>query len=529
MAITQKSSNRTVLEISAVSLLLGGFFTFLLTPAFADEPLPAWDVKLEEGQRRPTTITVQNRCHRTHDFKIGKQNLPFIEFTDQTELKVEGGANAVFPIFFNTHGIEAGLHAGEVHVNCLSCGGEPGCTQDKTVLPVRLTIPAPAPVGAGSPTGMTLADYLAETKDPCTALPKPCEELRQAAWEAESQAAALEASARGARAKADAAEKTAGDLETDAARKTKEAQPPDEGDSWIEDPATGRRLTRVDLQLKRVALREAWDSYRSGEITAEEMEGKWKEMDGLEGADRLREKLEQGLKQKAKEATEATKKANEARGAANAAKQSADTAGNAAGTARAAAGNARRAYEECVSQWRAECARIAAEKKRREEEARKKAEEDRKKAEKEKRDQELAAIRAARQAANAKKRREYREYLLNNIRELSLMPSAVSEVPGLWDELPDILERPVGDFLEETARIPIPTDTLKALGGLYGIASALLDPCNPTGMGRTVMRLGEMTNPRTGGNYQTRDAMKKTEQMCRMLRGLKARIEASRR
>jgi hypothetical protein len=82
---------------------------------------------------------------------------------------------------------------------------------------------------------------------------------------------------------------------------------------------------------------------------------------------------------------------------------------------------------------------------------------------------------------------------------------------------------------EETARVPIPTDAIKALGGLYQIAAALLDPCTAAGARKTVQRLQKRVNSKTGRPYTLDGAITKTGQMCQLLRKLKAMSEQAHR
>jgi hypothetical protein len=121
----------------------------------------------------------------------------------------------------------------------------------------------------------------------------------------------------------------------------------------------------------------------------------------------------------------------------------------------------------------------------------------------------------------------HQKYLIDNIKQLGLISSKkFTEVPGIWDWLPAILEKPVGDLLEEAGKTPIPTDVIKAIGGLYNVLASLLDPCTQAGKRKTVERLQKMINPKTNAKYTLNEALQKTEQMCGLLRKLKAKVEA---
>jgi hypothetical protein len=51
----------------------------------------------------------------------------------------------------------------------------------------------------------------------------------------------------------------------------------EDGD-WIED-ARGNRITARDVHMRKMALGEAWDDYKDGELSATQIEAKWREMD----------------------------------------------------------------------------------------------------------------------------------------------------------------------------------------------------------------------------------------------------------
>ena len=133
-------------------------------------------------------------------------------------------------------------------------------------------------------------------------------------------------------------------------------------------------------------------------------------------------------------------------------------------------------------------------------------------------------------AAQAEAEKKRLQYLVDNVRQLNLIPyKGWTEVPGIWDWLPTYLQYPVGSLLEDRAGVPIPTDVLKAIGGLYNILGAMLDPCTALGSRKTVERLQNMTNPKTNQKYTLAEAITKTDQMCSLLRHLKAKVEAQNR
>ena len=491
-------------------------------PLGAQKPAekPAWEVELAADKRAPSTVTVLNRCKGRHSFEVSTSNLPFMSFPKGTTVKVKGGQTEVLPVLFDTTGLASGLHIGEFVVLCVSCANEPTCTQDRDTFPVKLTVPA-------SPTAPTVAASSSED-DPCAKPPRECEELRQAAWQKEAEAAGAEMVARTARQEADRLETEAARLEAEHKKKAAEAKDPGPGDSYIEDAETGRRVTSRDLELKRAAMRAAWGKYKAGDLTAKELEETWDDLSDAEALEELRKKDREERAKKQKEADALKKKADTARTAADAVGAAATAAEATARSAREAAQEARRRYEECMKKWREKCKKLAEERRRQEEERRKKAADAAAAAAEAERQAQLAEQRRKAAEAARQKRLAHNRYLLENIRDLGLISHpGFWETPGIWDWLPDAIERPVGDFLEDQTGGVIPTDAIKAIGGLYGIAAALLNPCVSGGQGRTALRLTERKNPKTGSNYTLNEALKKTEEMCRMLRRLKARAEAA--
>jgi hypothetical protein len=499
-----------------VFLVLG---TPILLGAQDEAAKPVWEITLEAHRRVPSSVTILNRCKAKHSFEINAPTLPFLKFPESNTAQVKGGQTEVVPVLFDTTDMAPGLYSGEFVVLCLSCGKEPACTQDRDTFPVELTVPGAT---GSEPAQVTETSE----KNPCLEAPRDCEELRQAAWQKEAEAAGAEVVAAAARNEADALEARARELEAAHREKAAEAVDPGPGDSWIGDPETGRRITSRDLELMRVALREAWDSYKAGQMTAQELEARWDELNDLEATEKLREEDRRAREEKQQEADDLERRAETARAAAEAAALAADAAEAAARKARAAAQAARTAYEACMKRWRKLCERLA-EQRRQEEAARIKREQS----------EAAAAAEAERQAKLAEERRraeeearqaqlEHNRYLLENIRDLGLISyPGFWETPGLWDWLPDIIENPVGNLVEDRIGIPIPTDTIKAIGGLYNIVGALLDPCTAGGKLRTIERLEKRTNPRTGSRYTSLEAITKTDEMCVLLRRLKSSAE----
>jgi hypothetical protein len=477
---------------------------------------PAWNVELEQNKTAPSTLTVQNRCQGTHNFRIQPQTVPFLEI-GQTEIGVGGGQNKVVPVRFNTTNLQPQTYRGNVLVICLTCAGEPTCLQDRETLPVILKVTAS---NDSPPAGVDPADV--SEKSPCDELKGRCDELSAALNRRLAEATDAQNRANAERAKADAAE-TGADRAEQESRMADEAAKDDPSDykAKVDDQEYSSADTAY-LEMLRNANNSA---LAGGRISVAEHQRRANELTAKKAREeRLRNK--ERLKE---EAREAKKKADAARKAADDAKAAADAAQSAADEAKAAAEKAEKDYQECLRKMREECDKIKAERELLEAERKKREADAKAAADAEAKLRAAEEERRKREAEVAAARRKYNEYLVDNIRQLGLIDSsAVRNVPGIWEWLPDILETPVSVLVEASAKTPIPTDTLKALGGLYGIIGKMLDPCTGLGQSKTVERLQSMTNPHTGKNYTFGEALKKTADMCKLLRNLKSKLEALR-
>jgi len=608
----------------SLSTVLAVVALFLLSPPVCAQESSAaagWDAVLRAGVAVDSTVTVVNRCHRRHRFRIDAEDLPFVGFPAGDAVQVPGGGSMVVPVRFDATDLAAGSeHNGALVVVCETCHREPGCGQDRDRFPAHFSIAGTPSTPAAPRTGGTTPEtteppdlglppdvdfdytfvdpYLWDTgagtcncphcpcdgaqegddttvqdeedeeeapgattatDDPCDRMARACEELRRLAWDKESEAAALEAEAEAARQRAEEAERAAGEAAEAAETARQAAVGPEEADEgYVEDPEIGRIYER-HFEWLREQTRQAFADWKAGRIDDDEYDRRIEALHGMDSFRRAIEAEAAERQERVRQAQQAARRAAEARGRADAAAQAAARAAEAARRARADAEAARRAYEECLERWR-DCVRRQEEEQRRrqEEEAARRGEEERRQraAEREQAEEERRADaeRRAEESREAMRRRheeerqrleearrqqeaasqrmaqerqrtlrERNEYLLRNIRDLGLIQSsAFWETPGIWDWLPDVLAQPVGMLVEETARVPIPTDAIKALGGLYQIAAALLDPCTAGGARKTVERLQKRTNPRTGRPYTLEEALTKTGQMCQLLRKLKA-------
>ena len=360
-----------------------------------------------------------------------------------------------------------------------------------------------------------------DEKDPCKELKKSCDDLLADLNAKKAAAKTAKDQYDADKKETDRLKKIADDLEKQAKKAENDAIPPDEGATITYE---GYTYKMIDHKLLNVLRDEAYTNYKDGKTNVNEYQDRLKELSGpdaLKEMEKKRKELEEKLKEKAKEAREA---ADKAKAPYNNAKAKSDASKKIADEKQKEVDAAQKAYDECMRKVKEKCDKIKA---------------DIAAAEAERIKKEQEAIAAAAEAeririaeekekANAEKRKQealaHRKYLLDNIKELGLIGSAgIKDVPGLWDWLPDFLENPVGNYVEDLGKTPIPTDVLKAIGGLYKVVLIYFDPCEPRGHFKTVERLQKMTNPKTNRNYTEKQAERKTVEMCKLLRRIKAK------
>jgi hypothetical protein len=139
-------------------------------------------------------------------------------------------------------------------------------------------------IGAGG-AGAALGWYLFNKKrreEECERLRRQCAASRKAADEAEQ-------AAKEARKKADEANQPCAEARKARAAAEKVLADLDDAyldNSWAE--SEGRRITRRDLRLKRDAAKTAWQKYRGGAISAQQLEQEWQRLETPEALDELR-------------------------------------------------------------------------------------------------------------------------------------------------------------------------------------------------------------------------------------------------
>ncbi|MBI2237468.1 MAG: hypothetical protein HYU54_02955 [Actinobacteria bacterium] len=183
------------------------------------------------------------------------------------------------------------------------------------------------------------------TEEDCTELRAECERLRAAAEEAVREATEARRKAGEVKGRCDDARKA-----REAAEKALEAaERVQESGAWME--SEGRRRTSEDLRLERQESRDAYDAYRRGELSAQELEEIWKQSGDWDHLQELRKKD----KDRREKLIAAAKKGLEAAKAledsvckeADARAQAADALEEAAAEARARADRACKAADDC--------------------------------------------------------------------------------------------------------------------------------------------------------------------------------------
>ncbi len=503
----------------AVTILFTLVFFSICATAQQPEPKPAWNVTLQTNSNARSTLTVQNRCSRSHNFQLDAANAGFLEIS-QSQVQVSGGQNSVVPVIFNTSALEPRTYNGQVVVICLTCSTEPSCTQDREILPVVLNV-IPQKVSTTrpreEPRDEIKVSNISREDNPCEPIEDRCEDLKSVAHRSEAEASGAQTAADAAKvpaddagAKADAAEKASG--------KADEMAKDDPSD--YKANVDGQDYSSADVAYREVRQSEINRAQKTGEISTAEHESRTK-ANTTKAAREERLENKERLKQ---EADEAKIQADTARKAADEAKNTADAAQDVADAAKNAAVEARKAYDDCIDKLNEECRRAKAEQARLAEEEKKaadvSAEREKAEAEKEKRS-----------AARAQAKLEKDKYLVDNIKQLGLIDSRLSrkDAASIYQWLPWWLQTPAALLAEAKTQSPIPIDTLQAFARLYGLASVLLDPCTWGGKQKTIGRLNGMVNPYTGLKYTDGEAVQKMDDMCALLSRFRSKLEEVRK
>jgi hypothetical protein len=173
--------------------------------------------------------------------------------------------------------------------------------------------------------------------DDCAALRAACERARADVAAKEARAREASAAAKSARDACQTAGAAVASAQADLDRALAEQHRAGDG-SWVEDAATGERVSVDDTHAVNQAAQAAWNRYRSGEIDAQQLEDEWNRVASPDAIRRLREQANRARTERigAARRTLEEKKQEQARVCAAADKAEADAA-----TLEQAAANAR--------------------------------------------------------------------------------------------------------------------------------------------------------------------------------------------
>ena len=104
-----------------------------------------WRVQLPQGQVRPSSIEATNLCHKTHQFQVVPDSLPFMRLKGPSSFPVGPGGTLAVPVEFDTRNMKPGSSEALIVVKCLTCRTEKTCRQDHQNLHILLTVLAAAP------------------------------------------------------------------------------------------------------------------------------------------------------------------------------------------------------------------------------------------------------------------------------------------------------------------------------------------------------------------------------------------------
>jgi subtilisin family serine protease len=135
--------------------ILPGWIFMLLSLAAGAQSQPSstaqsgefdWRFTVKQNQVASSNITADNICRHRHRFEIDSQQLPpFVHLVNESSADVESHSKHVFPVKFDSTGLKAGEYQGLVMINCLDCKRENGCTVDRQVLHIYMTVAPDTP------------------------------------------------------------------------------------------------------------------------------------------------------------------------------------------------------------------------------------------------------------------------------------------------------------------------------------------------------------------------------------------------
>jgi subtilisin family serine protease len=115
-----------------------------LSAAFAQEQPgrgSEWRIRVKINQIATSQITADNTCHKRHRFEVDTQSVPsFMHLLGDSRILVDSHHKHDFPVQFSSQGLDPGEHQGLVVIRCLTCRQEKGCTVDRELLHITMTV-----------------------------------------------------------------------------------------------------------------------------------------------------------------------------------------------------------------------------------------------------------------------------------------------------------------------------------------------------------------------------------------------------
>jgi endo-1,3-1,4-beta-glycanase ExoK len=122
--------------------------TFLLIASRSQPPVTAQKTptgfvyELAEGETVTGTVRITNRCKAAHNFRI-REDIKYLSFQESTEsIQIAPGAPKPLDVKLDATGVKPKVYEDKLVVECLNCKKEKGCTQDRDIIPVQLTVKA---------------------------------------------------------------------------------------------------------------------------------------------------------------------------------------------------------------------------------------------------------------------------------------------------------------------------------------------------------------------------------------------------
>ena len=109
--------------------------------------------------KQPLTIT--NRCQQTHLYDVqGPETLPWFNIFASERVEVRAGASreVVVELQIDPSNVAASTYDGNAVIKCLDCFSEPGCTQNRDLLPVSIKLARSAELTVGALEEMTIGN-----------------------------------------------------------------------------------------------------------------------------------------------------------------------------------------------------------------------------------------------------------------------------------------------------------------------------------------------------------------------------------